>query len=83
MNQDLRAQSRARLAEIETRLLAIERHLEAGHGRDALEEICDVRAQINALFAALLAAHLREQSSASPQQLREFEALLRQIMGRV
>ena len=38
----------------------LERHLDAERERDALEELCDLRAQINGLFVSLLAGHLHE-----------------------
>lgn len=45
MDDILRAQSRARLTAIETRLLELQGDLERGRDRDALETVCDLRGQ--------------------------------------
>ena len=87
MNDHLRAQSRARLATIETRLLELERHLEAGREREAIEELCDLRAQINDLFVSLLVGHLHEMASQSSssqtkeEQNEQLNALFRQLLN--
>lgn len=87
MNEQLRAQSRARLAETETRLLEIQSHLAASRERQALEVICDVRSQMDALFVTLLVGHLRETlgEDATPEitqsQMQESKLLLDQLLN--
>ncbi len=79
MNNHLRAQSRARLAAIETRLLELQGDLESGREREALDGICDLRSQIDALFVALLVGHLCE-ATGEQEQSREFEVLIGQLL---
>lgn len=79
MNEQLRTQSQARLAEIKTRLLEIQNHLEGQREREALEVICDLRSRIDALFVALLVGHLQA-TIGEPEQSREFETLIRQFL---
>lgn len=79
MNEQLRSQSQARLAQIETRLLEIQTHLAEGRERQALDVVCDLRSQIDALFVALLVGHLHK-TFGEPEGSREFETLIRQLL---
>lgn len=79
MTEQLRAQSQARLATIETRLLETQTHLAEGRERQALDVICDLRSQMDALFVALLVGHLQA-TLGEPEQSREFEILVRQLL---
>ncbi len=87
MNEHLRAQSQTRLAEIETRLLEIQNHLEGQREREALEVICELRGQLSVLFAALLVGHLQATlaGNTSPEvtqsQMQEFKMLFDQLLN--
>ncbi len=87
MNEQLRAQSLAHLAEIKTRLLEIQNHLAEGRERQALDVTCDLRSQIDALFVALLVGHLQATlaDDATPEitqsQMQEFKLLFDQLLN--
>ena len=91
MNQQLRAESKARILLTEACLRAIERLLDAGRNRDAMDEICEMRAQIEGLFVALLVNHIQqilpsEHFPLEPSertQWQEFDGLFRQLLNSV
>ena len=89
MNQQLRAQSKARILIIEARLRAIERLLDAGRNRSAMDEICEMRAQLEGLFVALLVDHIQQRLPSEPfplepsdrTQWQDFDGLFRQLLN--
>ncbi len=88
MNEQLRAESKARILVIEARLHTVERLVDAGLSRAALDEICEMRAQLEGLFVALLVDHIQHRlpsehfplEPSDRAQWQEFDSLFRQLL---
>lgn len=89
MNKQLRVESKAQILLIEARLREIERLLDAGLSREALDEICEMRAQLEGLFVALLVDHIQQSlpsehfplEPSARTQWQEFDSLFRQLLS--